>query len=541
MKPEKWGIIWGSILLGSLLVWGLFNVSTNLGLPNVKHRAPSIAEQRPWSAASVFAQLQAQVTCLLEYQTRDKTPIGNHTYDTAAQLSNYTEQTLTEGTGYPTQTVAAQTWEDFYRLDNANLNHRYTVKAVPDKTVNYDLGIIVYDKNRTPIITDSNPFDGNSASVTLYATEYGPYYFKVFQRSDQCQGSTYSLILSSSAPTVTPTPKPTTTPKPSTATPAPTWPTGFDQYEPNYDFGIATTVAPGLVYNLNFIPWGTDKDDNDFFKIWVKPNLIFSCETYDLAPGLDTNMILYSGPSKDHAIGGNDDRALGDYSSSVSYYSTYEGYLYLLVGHGGRISGGDIYNSDYKLRCTMNVPGTPTATLPPNSDKDPIPTATPRPTTAPATTPTPSTSPIATPTPPPTEPTPESTPTPFVASPTPTSSGPTELTIRPLKTPSPLEATPTPPGFRTFRVLVYYDENLDTQLGAGEGIAGFFIRVLSSTSGEELAHGYTDDQGQLSLTVPTVKAVRVLVPLLGFERLVEPSIPEVVVRIAPQPLPESIP
>jgi hypothetical protein len=102
--------------------------------------------------------------------------------------------------------------------------------------------------------------------------------------------------------------------------------------------------------------------------------------------------------------------------------------------------------------------------------------------------------------------------------------------------------TPTPQGFRTFRVLVYYDENEDNQLGAGEGVPGFFVRVLSSTgAGEELAHGYTDEQGQLSLTVPTVKAVRVLVPLLGFDQLVEPSIPEVVIRIAPSPLPEVIP
>jgi hypothetical protein len=289
---------------------------------------------------------------------------------------------------------------------------------------------------------------------------------------------------------------------------------------------------------MNFIPWGGWNEDNDFLKVWVKPGLIFTCETYDLDPALDTNIIIYNGPSTEQAIGGNDDRTLGEYSSRVSYYSTYEGYLYLLVGHGGRISGPDVFDSDYKFRCEMSLPGTPVVTSTPPPDgatatpvpsKDQWPTATPRPAEPTA---TPETAPTSTPLP---SPTPTATPEP---------AGSTELIVRPIKTPAPVVPTATPPGFRTFRVLIYYDENEDNQLGAGEGIPGFFVRVLSSTSGspgDELAHGYTDEQGQLSLTVPTVKTVRVLVPLLGFDRLVEPSIPEVVIRIAPSPLPETIP
>ncbi len=531
-----------ALILG--VCWGTFNISNLFQSKASKASLLQSIWAHQWAILPVKAQVSG--TCNVEYATTDKAPTGNQSFNDAAALANYTGQSLlvrnvTNADGPPTITVAIGLRDDYYRLDNAQLYYRYTVKAVPDKTINYDLGIIVYDKYHQPIITDSNPFDGNSAQVILHTDDYGPYFFRVFQRSEQCKGSTYSLILSSAAPTSTPTPTSTPvtpTPKPETPTPVPTWVSGFDKYEPNYDFGNATTIAPGVEYSMNFIPWGGWNEDNDFLKVWVKPGLIFTCETYDLAPALDTNIIIYNGPSTDQAIGGNDDRELGDYSSRVSYYSTYEGYLYLLVGHGGRISGPDVFDSNYKFRCERSLPGTPVvtstpppagATATPVPSKDQWPTATPRPAEPTATA-------EATATPPP--PTPTSTPEPPAS---------TQLTVRPIKTPTPVVPTPTPPGFRTFRVLIYYDENEDNQLGAGEGISGFFVRVqdpassASGGSGDELAHGYTDEQGQLSLTVPTVKTVRVLVPLLGFDRLVEPSIPEVVIRIAPSPLPDNIP
>ncbi|MFP4346099.1 MAG: hypothetical protein ACLFU8_15490, partial [Anaerolineales bacterium] len=299
---------------------------------------------------------------------------------------------------------------------------------------------------------------------------------------------------------------------------------GTDQFEPNYDFDTAAVIAPGVAYDLNFIPWGPGGGpDNDYFKIWVKPGLIFSCETYDLDPGVDTNMIIYN--SNREAIAGNDDRALGDYSSQVSYYSTYEGFLYILVGHGGRIPIENTDDSSYTLECEMRVPGAIGTTTPipgdgPGKGATPVPTRTPR-------TPT---SPLATP-----------TPTVEAGDEDEDNGGTVVLDIRPLTTPAPLQATPTPSGFRSFRLVVYYDINLDGEFGAGEGVPGFFVRVLDASSGAELARGYTDEQGQLSFSVPTVGTVRVLVPLLGLDRYVDPATPEVKVRIIPQPLPATIP
>ncbi|MGC9348459.1 MAG: hypothetical protein ACP5JG_10005 [Anaerolineae bacterium] len=458
----------------------------------------------------------AQITCTLETTTTDKAPVDNHTFNTAAAIANYTDQALVEGNENDSRTPRP----DFYRLDNATVGAKYTVQAKPDWTNNYNLGIIVYNADRVPIITDTDTFNNNFGSVTLVPDNFGPYYFKVFQISEQCSGHTYSLILGRTDPTATPSPTPTQTPTPgptSAPAPQPTWMTGFDQYEPNFDFNIATTIAPGITYDMNFIPWGGGDVDNDFLKVRVKPGLRLTCETSDLDPGVDPRVAIYSGPGEEHFITANDDIQLGNFNSRVSYFATFEGYVYILIGQGQRMSTRDTVNSDYTFSCSLGVSGIPTpgapATQPP--DKEPAPT--PRPTA------TPRTSPIATPTP------------------TADTEAEVELTFRLVASPEPVAPTAEPNGFRTFRVLVYYDENMDAEMGAGEGVVGFFVLVLTPDGSEELAQGYTDEQGQLSFTVPTVGTVRVLVPLLGFDRLIEASRPEVRVRILPPVLPETIP
>ena len=61
------------------------------------------------------------------------------------------------------------------------------------------------------------------------------------------------------------------------------------------------------------------------------------------------------------------------------------------------------------------------------------------------------------------------------------------MTFRLVTTPEPTTPTPEPSGFRTFRVLVYLDENRDGQMGAGEGVPGFFIQVLTPDGRRQLA------------------------------------------------------
>ena len=433
------------------------------------------------------------ITCTLAVTTTDSIP-QNNSFATAAILADYTGLALVQGV----LGEAKNPTEDYFRLDNAVLGWTYEVVAAPDGLGNYNLGIIVYDAAQTPIITDTNPLDGNSARVTMVAGSAGSFYFKVFQISHQCSGGTYHLEASASPPTPTPT---------GTATPPPPTPlAGADRFEPNHDFDRATTIATGVTYdNLNFVPWGGATEDNDFYKIWVKPGLLYTCETLNLAPGLDTNIIIYD--HNRNGLGGNDDVTPGDYRSRISYLSTYEGWLYILVGHGGRFPYSEVQNSTYSLRCSAEVPGLPT----------PAPTATPRP-------------PTATPVPKDWTPTPE----PFTSPPptaTPLAGG--GLSVRLISTPAPPspEATPAP-RFVPLDILVYYDANNDHSPGAGEGVAGLRILAYDTLTGEQVAAEVTDDTGRLRFTAAVRGAVRIVVPYLGIGRVIEGEGASVYIRIA---------
>jgi len=607
--------------LGLLLV--LFSVIAGRSAPTLAAPRLDYAFSDPLSED--YLPLYQTIYCTLATTTTDSLP-NNNDYTGAAPLAPYTNLALATG-NVPTDPIQAPAGEDWFRLDNAGIGSTYEVKAVPDRTNNYNLGIIVYDGETpdTPIITDTNTAD-YSAEVTLVADGYGPYLFKVFQVSDQCTGKTYHLDFSVTTPTPTTDPwdeyepndrfdevhnlpvaasatledlnfypysgragpdedwfavyvkngrwyqattsglnnvdtymeirnqdnsvvkssedegggfaslakwstsydgyyyiriinrigtsgsddtydltveevsaAATATPGPS-ATPGPGPDPEADSCEDNCDLDLACVIPVNESQTFNLVPpYGGV--DNDFYKIWVKPGLIFECATSDLSPGVDTNMIVFNGPSWDNAIGGNDDVEPGNYDSYFAYYATYEGWLYLLVGTGDR-TPSDIYNSNYTLRCNMQVPGQPTAT------GTPQPTATPGPETA---TPTPSGSPVATP---------------------PPSEG---LTVHTLTTPTPVPATTPAPRFIPITLLVYYDTNDDHQAGAGEGIAGVSAQAYEAATNQLLAQGFTDEQGNLEFTVAAQGPVRVSVPFFGFSQLVAGEGASIYVRVPPQP------
>ncbi|MBC7227837.1 MAG: hypothetical protein H5T61_11495 [Thermoflexales bacterium] len=365
------------------------------------------------------------------------------------------------------------------------------------------LKIVIYDHNRAYLT--------NSSSSSTYAEVTWPAYGSLYYIEVQPSGPATTTLLTADyvldvfqiAATPTPTPGPTSTPTP-IASPTPL--AGADRFEPNYDFDRAATIATGVTYdNLNFIPWGGATEDNDFYKLWVKPRLLYTCETLNLSPGLDTNIIIYD--QNRNGIGGNDDVTPGDYRSRISYLSTYEGWLYVLVGHGGRFPYAEVANSTYSLRCTVEVPGLPT----------PAPTATPRP-------------PTATPVPKDWTPTPETFTSP---PPTATPLASAELSVRLISTPAPPspEATPAP-RFVPLDILVYYDANNDRSPGAGEGVAGLRILAYDTLTGEQVTEGVTDEVGRLRFTAAVRGAVRIFVPYLGIGRVVEGEGASVYIRIA---------
>ncbi len=492
MKESRWALWLAAGAEGGVL---LFLLSILAGRATPLQAAP--VAQPPFGPASgpALAPSAAPITCTLATTTTDALP-GINSFATAAILADYEGLALASGN----RGAEVPPEEDYFRLDNAIVGYTYEVEAIPDGLGNYNLGIIVYNASYTPVLTDTNTLDGNSAFVALQAKNTGPYFFKVFQVSNFCSGGTYSLFASAIPPaTSTPTPPPG---------PAPTSIPGADEFEPNYDFAHAATIATDITYDrLNFIPWGGGAEDNDYYKIWVKPGLIYTCRTMDLGPGVDTNMIFYD---KDHnPLGGNDDVELGDYSSRFSYFATYEGFLYVLVGHGGRLPLTDVQQSSYSLRCDMSIPGIPTVT------PTPRPASTPE---QPGATPPTSVSPL----------------------PTPTPGG--MLAVRTLATPPPPSPTGTPAlRFVPVDLLVYYDANNDRSPGAGEGVSGILVQAYEATTGEQIAEGFTDEVGHLQFTAAARGPVRIHIPYLGVEKLIGSEGASLYIRIAPQPLPTAVP
>lgn len=437
--------------------------------------------------------------------------LGNQSFSTAFLLSNVGGLSLIPAVSVPPGTsVQVPTIPDYYYI-NVFAGNLVNVTMSPSSAGgNYNLGLNVYDNNLNLIDEDSDP-STFSASVSLVSSFTGKMYFEVYQlnTAGTCSGGTYSIAFTNSAPTLTftPTPKPTATtgPSPTPYSGAPS----SDRFEPNNNFDQATTIGLNVVYdNLNFVQWDVNSSDwdNDFFRVRVKPGMLVTCRTLNLKPGTDTNLILYD--QSLNGINGSDDvnRAAGDLSSSVTYFVTYEGWLYALVGEGFSRPISEQAGTGYAFECTIASQTTPTLgptpTFPPNVPTNTrIPTETPIP------------SPTLTPTPP------------FIS-------------VNPLP-------TATPPGLPLQQVpvslLTYYDVNGNNKYDPGEGIVGISARVIDLTTGKLLAQGLTDTTGRVSFTVSAPGAVQLVVPFLNRSEIILPSGKAVTIRVSPSELPSAIP
>ena len=454
------------------------------------------------------------ITCQVNVTTTPS--IANiSTWNSAATVATYGGLALVTQTDVPTSTVPKQAVDNWFILINATANYSYTFEATPDLSGNYNIGIEIYGSppsfpgNATLLDQQIDTGDGNSAKISYSFPGVGPYYIRVFQISSFCSGGTYSLRFTSLAPTAVPslTPKPTKTTGP-TETPYSGAP-NVDAFEPNNNFDQATTIGLGVKYsNLNFVQWDVDSADwdNDFFKVRVKPGMLVTCHTLDLKPGTDTNLILYD--VNLNGISGDDDinRAAGDLSSSVSYYVTYEGWLYALVGEGFSRSPSEQATTGYSFECIIGAQST--ATPGPTPTEAPtVPTRTPIPTET--LTPTPSLTPVP----------------PFVV-------------VNPLP-------TATLPGLPTTQVpvslLVYYDLNGNNKYDPGEGIVGVSGRVIDLTNGKLLDQKLTDETGRASFLVNAPGAVQLTVPYLNYSTIILPSGGVATIRIDARELPSAIP
>ncbi|MCS7061315.1 MAG: hypothetical protein RMN25_09140 [Anaerolineae bacterium] len=311
-----------------------------------------------------------------------------------------------------------------------------------------------------------------------------------------------------------------------TATPGPTataFPANPDAFEYNGWFDTATLIAPNTDYrNLNFVPWNPptpNTQDNDFFRLPVKQGVYYSCYTFELSPGTDTNIIAYN--QDQVALGGNDDadpsgKLRGDFSSRFTWLSGYTGYAYILVGEVNPPRANEGQTRTYALRCDIGLPPTPTPTVDPRGTPTPLPTFVP-------------------PTPEPPEPTMTPFPTPRTAQ---------NLPIRPIDARQPTPTVqPTPQPRRVVvSVQIHTEVNRNNAPDPGEGIANISVRLSDEASGLPLAQAVTDADGRAGLVVFNNGAVRLTVPLFGYSTVITTDTASVRIAVISSPdLPKRLP
>ncbi len=306
--------------------------------------APS--ELFPGEGHSLLQQAD-DIVCTLTITTTDSLnninacPVGtdpNVCAENAVALADYGNLALVSP-GAPGQERPVHT--DWFRLDNAQIGALYTVEALPNRTTNYNLGLIVYDSDLNPILADENPVDTNRAQVALRAETQGPYFFQVFQITPFCTGGTYDLDTTFTA---------------AAATPTPTAPVAPDDYEPNDTFAEAPIlpIQVPIVLNLTFhVP-----EDVDFFQFYTKVDRWYQADTSDLV-GVDTVVEIYN---RDRTRIARDADSGGGFASRVSWEAAYDGYYYIVVRNNVASTGS------YDLTITeiaAPTPGpTPTAPVP---------------------------------------------------------------------------------------------------------------------------------------------------------------------------------
>lgn len=401
---------------------------------------------------------------------------------------------------------------DFFRF-NAKQNATYRV-TTSDLSPGLDTFMRVYDPALNVIGTndDDSTIGSRASSITFVASQDGFYTIEItnLDPSDPTN-KTYCIEVDQIQPL---TPTPSNTPVP-----------GADDCEFNSTFDTACLVGVGEEVDLSFVPTLGSEQDTDILKMWVLPGVLYTCETFDLSPVTDTNIILYNQNREPfNPWIGNADRAQGDPSSEVSYLATYKGYIYVMIGPENPPPYEESSQHTYSARCTATV-ATPTSTpaptvaVPPGGGTGGVPAAT-------------ATS-FAFPTPVP-------TPTPIDLSfLTPVAPTPPVVEFQPLPTPT---AVAGPAQNVTINLTVYYDNNQNFMPELNEGVMDAAVALYDNVTGQLIAFGYTNEAGMVQFSnISTEGAVRVVVPFLNYNQVVVSTTSDILVRVAPQPLPVGIP
>jgi hypothetical protein len=94
----------------------------------------------------------------------------------------------------------------------------------------------------------------------------------------------------------------------------------------------------------------------------------------------------------------------------------------------------------------------------------------------------------------------------------------------------------------TVNVTLYYDGNNNNLPELNEGIVDVAIALYDNTTGQLLAFGYTNETGSIRFeNIAATGALRVFVPYLNYSQIVFGDESNILLRVAPQNLPGTIP
>jgi hypothetical protein len=461
--------------------------------------------QTSTSVAQTMTVLPGTQTAIARTQTAVAQPTG-----TAVLVDHY-EPNDTLQTAFTTAAdapalCAATLWPmgdvDYFRFP-AKAGASYEI-FTRNLVAGLDTFLTVYDTQGNEITANDDYVSGSKASRVVIMTGISGYYYaRVTNQSPlDPAGKTYCFEVLEQAWTPTP--------PPSTRVP------GADACEFNGSFETACTIGVGESFNANFVPLFGTETDNDFYRLWVKPGF-YTCQTANLSAFNDTNLIMYN---QDRVgLAGSEQLTR---ESVVSAAIAYTGWLYVLVGPVVPIDYEESHLYTYSVRCDQTLPPTATAT----------PTRVPAPGgggggVPPAATPTPFEFPTQFP-----------TPTPFFFE-TPLPTPRPVVIINPLPTPT---RVGPPAQSVTVNVTIYYDANLNYTPELNEGIADVAVALYDQTTGQLLAFGYSNDAGMIQFSgISATGPIRVSVPFLNFSQIVANSQANILIRVAPQPLPIGIP
>jgi len=419
----------------------------------------------------VPAVLIAATALLQPARAQAPTPDSYEENDTLVEASGV-PATIT----LPNMTIVPAQDPDFWRV----VANPGPLSAQVIGTPGLDLTLNLYDPSGTIIATDNDPAGPNAAvAVTVPATAY--YVFEV--TSTTLIEGFYELRINNVPPTLTATPTLTPTPTTPALTPTPEMGGAPDYAEPNYDFAHAYRIAVGdRLEGLNFNSGTAGAQDNDFFVMPVRTGVQYVCQTEDLGPALDTNIIVYRSADTNDWIGGSDDVDTQSeaINSQLVFSGPHDGDVYILVGY------------KFPDPADIRYPGQATYTFSCNAS---LPTPTPVPYVAGAgggsLNATPQATPLA-----------------------------IAMFSRPTLLPSPTSA---PVGMLTAGILIGYDKNDNHEIDPTEGVVGMSVRVIDAATNTQLANGFTGMSGNVSFTIPTNHDIQVVVPFLGMARDFRPG------------------